>query len=156
MSYKRLRTCIISPYIEGGHVSGKRWIPILAIILMATAISAGAGQSFTPLKELNTVMKHDAPGVLGMTGQNQFYLTLKPRPDLELKNPVIGKVIAGSSVLEKLTRDDAIRSIRIVRVGKTATDFKTDTVSFQNLVQEKAKTLAPVKAPVKKKQLLAP
>ena len=105
----------------------------------------------TLLKELNTVLKHDAPGVLGMTGQNQFYLTLKPRPDLDLKYPVIGKVIAGAGVLEKLTKDDAIRSVRVIRVGQAATDFKTDNEAFQKLLQEKAKTLAPVKPPAKKK-----
>lgn len=103
------------------------------------------------LKELNTILKHDAAGILGMTGQNQFYLTLKARPDLDPKSVAIGKVIAGAGVLEKLTKDDAIQSIRITRVGQAATDFKTDNDSFQKLLQEKAKTLAPLKPPVKKK-----
>ena len=103
------------------------------------------------LNELNTVLKHNAAGVLGMTGQNQFYLTLKARPDLDSKYPAIGKVIAGASVLEKLTKDDAIRSVRIIRVGQAATDFNTYNEAFQKLQQEKAKTLAPVKAPAKKK-----
>ena len=107
----------------------------------------------TLLKELNTTLRHNAPGVLGMTGENQIYLTLKARPDLDVKYPAIGKVIAGSSVLEKLAKGYEIRSIRIVRVGRAAADFKTDNESFQKLLQEKAKTLAPIKskAPVKKK-----
>ncbi len=103
----------------------------------------------TLLRELNTVLKHDAAGVLGMTGENQFYLTLKARPDLDLKYPAIGKVVAGAAVLDTLTKDDAIRSIRIIRVGQAATDFKTDNDSFQKLLQEKAKTLLPIKAPAK-------
>jgi cyclophilin family peptidyl-prolyl cis-trans isomerase len=103
----------------------------------------------TLLRELNTVLKHDASGVLGMTGENQFYLTLKARSDFNAKYPAIGKVIAGAGVMEKLTKDDPIRSIRIIRVGQAATDFKTDNDSFQKLLQEKAKTLAPVKAPAK-------
>jgi cyclophilin family peptidyl-prolyl cis-trans isomerase len=107
----------------------------------------------TLLKELNMVQRHDAPGVLGITGENQIYLTLKARPDLDVKYPAIGKVIAGSVNLDKLTKGYEIRSIRITRVGQTANAFKTDNETFQKLLQEKAKTLAPVKAqtPVKKK-----
>jgi cyclophilin family peptidyl-prolyl cis-trans isomerase len=99
----------------------------------------------TLLQELNTALRHDAPGVLGMTGENQLYLTLKPRPDLDVKYPAIGRVIAGAPVLEKLAKGYEIRSVRIVRVGKAATGFKTDNESFQKLLQEKAKILAPVK-----------
>ena len=97
------------------------------------------------LRELNMVQRHDAAGVFGMTGENQFYLTLKPRPDFDVKSAAIGKVIAGASVLEKLAKGDEIRSIRIVRVGKAAADFKTDNESFQKLLAEKAKTLAPLR-----------
>ena len=107
----------------------------------------------TLLRELNTTLHHDAPGVLGMTGENQIYLTLKPRPDLDVKYPAIGRVIAGAPALDKLAKGYEIRSVRIVRVGKAATDFKTDNESFQKLLQEKAKVLAPIKsttAPKKK------
>ena len=106
----------------------------------------------TLLKELNTILKHSGPGVLGMTAQNQFYLTLKPSSDLDVKYAAIGKVIAGGGVLEKLAKDDAIQGIRIVRVGRSATDFKTDNDSFQKLLQEKAMTLAPLKPPVTAKK----
>jgi cyclophilin family peptidyl-prolyl cis-trans isomerase len=144
---------------RGGPGGAPQAPPIGKIIDVAANLASGSIESdlqksvpaFTPLHELNTVMKHDAPGVLGMTGQNQFYLTLKSRPDLDPKYPIIGKVIAGASVLEKLTKDDAIRNIIIRRIGKAATDFKTDTDSFQKLLAEKAKILAPVKAPAKKK-----
>jgi carboxypeptidase Q len=135
--------------------------PIGRIVDVAMNVASGLIESeiqksvvgVTLLKELNMVQRHDAPGVLGMTGENQIYLTLKARPDLDVKNPAIGKVIAGSSVLEKLAKGYEIRSIRIVRVGRTATEFKTDNESFQKLLQEKAKTLAPIKsttAPKKK------
>ena len=97
------------------------------------------------VRELNMVQRHDAAGVLGMNGENQFYLTLKPRPDLDVKSAAIGKVIAGASVLEKLAKGDEIRSIRIVRVGKAAAGFKTDNESFQKLLAEKSKTLAPLR-----------
>jgi cyclophilin family peptidyl-prolyl cis-trans isomerase len=135
--------------------------PIGKIVDVAMNVASGVIESeiqksvagVTLLKELNMVQRHDAPGVLGMTGENQIYLTLKARPDLDVKYPAIGKVIAGSVNLDKLTKGYEIRSIRITRVGQTANAFKTDNETFQKLLQEKAKTLAPVKAqtPVKKK-----
>ncbi len=138
---------------RGGRGGQPQAPPIGKIVSVAAGVASGVIESevqkavagVTLLKELNTVLKHDAPGVLGMTGENQFYLTLNPRPDLDLKHPAIGKVIAGASVLEKLAQGDDIRSVRIVRVGTAASDFNTDDESFQNLLQEKAKTLAPVK-----------
>ena len=86
------------------------------------------------------------------TRTTQLYIVMgdRSRQDKDGFAP-IGKVIAGASVLEKLTKDDAIRNIIIRRIGKAATDFKTDTDSFQKLLAEKAKILAPVKAPAKKK-----
>jgi carboxypeptidase Q len=138
---------------RGGRGGQSQAPPIGKIVGVAADVASGVIESevqkavagVTLLKERNTVLKHDAPGVLGMTGENQFYLTLKPRPDLDLKSPAIGRVIAGASVLEKLAQGDDIRSVRIVRVGAAASDFNTDDESFQNLLQEKAKTLAPVK-----------
>jgi len=134
--------------------------PIGKIVDVAMNVASGLIESeiqksvagVTLLKELNMVQHHDAPGVLGMTGENQIYLTLKARPDLDRMYPAIGKVIAGSSVLEKLAKGSEIRNVRIVRVGRAATDFKTDNESFQKLWQEKAKTLSPIKGkvPVKK------
>jgi hypothetical protein len=90
-------------------------------------------------KATNAALKHDAPGVLGLSAPNAFYLTLQQNASLDRKYTAIGKVIAGLGLLQDIKRDDAIRSIRITRVGQAARDFKTDDEAFSKLVAE-AKT----------------
>jgi hypothetical protein len=82
----------------------------------------------------NAALKHDAAGVLGVSGPNAFYLTLQKRAGLDRKTTAIGKTIAGLDLLRKVKKGDAIRSIRIVRVGQAARDFKTDDEAFQKLL----------------------
>ena len=82
----------------------------------------------------NAALKHDAAGVLGVSGPNAFYLTLQKRQGLDKKATAIGKTIAGLDLLRKVKKGDAIRSIRIVRVGQAARDFKTDDEAFQKLL----------------------
>jgi cyclophilin family peptidyl-prolyl cis-trans isomerase len=90
-------------------------------------------------KQVNPAIRHDAPGVFGMTSPNGFYLTTKANPGFDRKYTALGKVIAGADVLARLKKDDAIRSIRILRVGKAAQDFKADDESFKKLLDAAAK-----------------
>ena len=46
----------------------------------------------------------------------------------------IGRTVAGLDLLKTIKKGDAIRSIRIVRVGQAARDFKTDDETFQKLL----------------------
>jgi hypothetical protein len=85
----------------------------------------------------NAAFKHDAAGVLGVSGPNAFYLTLQKSAGLDKKYTAIGKTIAGLDLLKKVKKGDAIRSIRIVRVGQAARDFKTDDEAFKKLLEEK-------------------
>jgi cyclophilin family peptidyl-prolyl cis-trans isomerase len=85
------------------------------------------------------VLKHDAAGVLGLSGPNTFYLTLQKKPGLNRKSAALGSVIAGLSNLKELKKGDAIRSIRITRVGQAARDFKTDDEAFKKLMGTGAK-----------------
>jgi hypothetical protein len=82
----------------------------------------------------NAALKNDAAGVLGVTGPNAFYLTLKKKPGLDKTATAIGRTIAGLDLLKTVKTGDPIRSIRIVRVGQAARDFKTDDESFQKLL----------------------
>ena len=85
----------------------------------------------------NPALKHDAAGVLGVSGPNAFYLTLQKRAGLDKKSTAIGKTIAGLDLLRSVKKGDAIRSIRIVRVGQAARDFKTDDEAFRKLLEGK-------------------
>ncbi len=106
-------------------------------LIASDAQKAAAGFPFP--KELNPTLKHSAAGILGLSYENRFYLTLKAKPDFDLKYPAVGKVIAGADVLKKLTKEDALRGVRIIRVGQAAKDFKTDNDSYRKLVEKAAK-----------------
>lgn len=90
-------------------------------------------------KTRNTALKHDGAGVLGMSRPNTFYLTLKQNGGLDGKFAAIGKVIAGSGYLAGFKPADVIRSVRIVRVGAAARDFKTDDDAFKALMEKATK-----------------
>jgi carboxypeptidase Q len=82
----------------------------------------------------NAALKNDAAGVLDVTGPNAFALTLKKKPGLDKTATAIGRTIAGLDLLKTVKKGDPIRSIRIVRVGQAARDFKTDDEAFQKLL----------------------
>jgi hypothetical protein len=83
----------------------------------------------------NPALKHAAAGILGVSGPNAFYLTLQKNPGLDKTSTAIGKTIAGLDLLKTVKKGDAIRSIRIVRVGQAARDFKTDDEAFKKLIE---------------------
>jgi hypothetical protein len=85
----------------------------------------------------NPALKHDAAGILGVSGPNAFYLILEKNAGLDTKSTAIGKTIAGLDLLRAVKKGDAIRSIRIVRVGQAARDFKTDDEAFKKLLESK-------------------
>jgi hypothetical protein len=82
----------------------------------------------------NPSVKHDAAGVLGVSGPNQFYITTQKNGGLDRKFTALGRIIAGIGTLPEIKKGDAIRSIRITRVGPAARDFKTDDEAFNKLL----------------------
>lgn len=90
-------------------------------------------------KARNAAVKHDAPGVFGLSSANTFYLTLKKNPGLDGKYTALGKVVAGLDALQQIKKGDAVRMIRIVRVGDAARNFKTDDEAFNKLLGDKGK-----------------
>jgi hypothetical protein len=83
----------------------------------------------------NAKIKHDAAGVLGVSGPNAFYVTLGRDASLDTAGTALGRTIAGLDLLAKVKKGDPIRSIRIVRVGQAARDFKTDDEAFKKLLE---------------------
>jgi hypothetical protein len=108
----------------------------LANILIASDIQKSVAIAKLP-KSANAALKHDSAGILGLSGPNAFYLTLKKNNGLDKKYAALGTVIAGRSQLESLKKGDTIRSVRITRVGQAARDFKTDDEAFKKLMEKK-------------------
>jgi cyclophilin family peptidyl-prolyl cis-trans isomerase len=75
------------------------------------------GPGFTIRDELNE--RPYLRGTVGMaldwadTGGSQFFITLSPQPHLDAKYTVIGTVLAGMDVADKLVQGDTIRAIRV-------------------------------------------
>jgi cyclophilin family peptidyl-prolyl cis-trans isomerase len=108
--------------VKGGLVSGT----VVSDIQKTVAIAK------LP-KTKNAAVKHDAAGVLGMMGPNQFYITLQKNTGLDNKYTALGKVVAGEDAIKDVKKGDPIRFIRITRVGQAARDFKTDDEAFTKL-----------------------
>jgi hypothetical protein len=102
--------------------------------LIASEVQKSGAVPSLPMA-VNTALKHDAAGILGVSGPNAFYLTLQKNPGLDKKYTAIGKTIAGLDLLRTVKKGDAIRSIRIIRVGQAARDFKTDDEAFKKLLE---------------------
>jgi cyclophilin family peptidyl-prolyl cis-trans isomerase len=83
----------------------------------------------------NPSVKHDGPGVLGLSGPSSFYLTLGENSELDGRFTALGRVVAGAHVLGDFAAGDEIRSIRILRSGESARAFKTDDEAFQRLLR---------------------
>ncbi len=102
--------------------------------------SGGPGYNFPD--EFDPTLKHDGPGILSMansgpnTNGSQFFITHKATPWLDNKHSVFGKVVSGQDVVDKIEKDDVMKTVRILRIGEEAKKFKADQASFENLEKE--------------------
>jgi HEAT repeat protein/cyclophilin family peptidyl-prolyl cis-trans isomerase len=75
------------------------------------------GPGFTMRDELSE--RPYLRGTVGMaldwpdTGGSQFFITLSPQPHLDAKYTVIGEVVAGMDVADRLAEGDVIRGVRV-------------------------------------------
>ncbi|MBL4625075.1 MAG: peptidylprolyl isomerase [Flavobacteriales bacterium] len=78
-------------------------------------------------------LKHDKAGVVAMansgknTNGSQFYLTMRPIPQLDKSYSVFGQVEKGLGVIELIRLNDKIVSITILRRGEQAKGFDINT-----------------------------
>jgi len=102
--------------------------------------SRGVGYTFP--NEIHPDLSHNKVGMLGManggphTNSNQFYITLGDRSYLDGDYTVFGHVVEGMEVVNKITKGDTIKTIKITRVGKGAESFKPSTESFFKMVEQ--------------------
>ena len=101
--------------------------------------SGRGGPGYRFKDEFDPSLKHDKPGILSManagprTNGSQFFITHVPTPHLDNKHSVFGHVVEGQDVVNNIVKDDKIKSIKILRVGEKAKQFKGDQEQFEKL-----------------------
>ncbi len=100
--------------------------------------TSGPGYQF--MDEFVPSLRHDAPGILSManagpgTNGSQFFITHVPTPHLDGRHTVFGKVVSGQNVVDAIAMGDAMKSVRIIRVGAEAEAFRPNTEIFKRLM----------------------
>jgi peptidylprolyl isomerase len=83
----------------------------------------------------NPAVDHDGAGLFGLSGPANFFLSTGDDVGLDGDFTVLGRIVAGAHVLSDLATGDRIRSVRILRSGEAAMEFRTDNEAFQTLLR---------------------
>ena len=146
---KNSRTPIGDPYYDG--LKFHRVIPDF-MIQGGCPIGIGTGDpGYKFDDEFHSDLKHDKAGVLSManagpgTNGSQFFITHKETPWLNNKHTVFGNVVDGMEVVNSISQDDKIVSVKINPVGDKANSF--DAVkAFENFNKQKVDRINEQKA----------
>ena len=118
----------------------------------------GAGDTGYKFKDEITDLQFDKGGILAMansgpsTNSSQFFITHLETPWLNGKHTIFGHVVEnGMEVVNQITQDDAIKSIKIIRKGETAKKFNAVKVfnNFFNNEQENLEKQSKIDAELK-------
>jgi cyclophilin family peptidyl-prolyl cis-trans isomerase len=102
--------------------------------------TGGPGYRFPD--EIAPELAHDGPGVLSMansgpdTNGSQFFITHNATPWLDGFHAVFGRVQEGQEVVDAIRQGDRIDSVKILRIGSEARNFRVDQALFDRLLRE--------------------
>lgn len=125
--------------------NGLKFHRVIPDFMVQTGDPAGTGSGgpgYTFPDEFNPVLRHNKGGIISManrgadTNGSQFFITHKPTPWLDDRHSVFGETIEGMDVVNKIEQGDTIKSIRIIRVGVKAKNFKTDNDAFNKMIEQ--------------------
>ncbi len=97
------------------------------------------GPGYNYYNEIHPQLSHNKAGMVGIanggphTNNCQFYITLGDRSYLDGDYIVFGHVVEGMKVVNSISQDDKIESIKIVRIGDKAKAFVADTKGLNQL-----------------------
>jgi len=99
--------------------------------------TGGPGYRFRD--EFDKSLRHSGPGILSMAnsgpGSNgsQFFITHVATPWLDDKHSIFGQVVEGQDVVNSIVKGDTIKTLKILRIGEKAKQFKGDQADFEKL-----------------------
>jgi peptidylprolyl isomerase len=127
-----------TPYYDG--MKFHRVIPNFMIQGGCPKGDGTGGPGYTFPDEFDPSLKHSGPGFLSManagpgTNGSQFFITHVATPWLDGKHTVFGSVVDGQSVVDSIQQNDQLKTVEILRVGDSASQFVVTKESFATAV----------------------
>ena len=128
------------------YYNGLKFHRVINDFMIQSGCPSGTGTGDPGYKfddEFHSELKHDRPGVISManagpsTNGSQFFITHVETPWLDNKHTVFGNVIDGMDVVNSISQNDEIISVKINAVGDKAKAFDA-AKAFEDFNKSKA------------------